>query len=468
MAKPFLRILFLTTILNCSIKAQDGGQLYELYCSACHGMDGKGAGEGTFPPLAGSDWLQGNPKRAALVVLKGLEGPIEVSGKSFNLAMPPHEASLSLKNIQTILNYVNSSWGNNGPKIQMDVITVVASEFENRDKPWTAAELLELFPLPKQKTGLENIISRVYRGQWDKMPDFDKIEAENVEEEHNGIIDLSISEFKDNYGIVWEGDFIAETDGDYEFTAQADDGVRVILNDTLVAEVTGPGPVSPKRAGKGSISLKKGKNQIRIEYFENTRQQKIELRWRKSGSKGWTWLTKKKVKKSRNPSIILTPDDGKTAIYRNFIDGTTPRAIGFGFPGELNMAYSADNLAPELIWSGPFIDAGRHWTNRGQGNQPPAGNKVIKLTEKRYFSKNTQFKGYSLDENGNPTFHLQIDQQTLSDSWAPGAMGTLVRTLTLSGGNKPIEIPHGNPAITDSETVIVTPEVPEIIIYNLK
>ncbi len=32
-------------------------QLFTLYCSACHGADGKGATGGTFPPLSSSPWL---------------------------------------------------------------------------------------------------------------------------------------------------------------------------------------------------------------------------------------------------------------------------------------------------------------------------------------------------------------------------------------------------------------------------
>ena len=74
--------------------AQDGSQLYTLYCSACHGVDGKGASEGTFPPLAGSRWVAGEPDRAIKTVIHGIHGPIRVNHKDFNLEMPPQGAVL--------------------------------------------------------------------------------------------------------------------------------------------------------------------------------------------------------------------------------------------------------------------------------------------------------------------------------------------------------------------------------------
>ena len=184
----------------------------------------------------------------------------------------------------------------------------------------------------------------------------------------------------------------------------------------------------------------------------------------------WELLTPAKPKsksKKKFPDIILTPGSDKTVIYRNFIDGTTPRGIGFGFPGGVNLAYSADNLAPELVWTGPFINAGRHWTGRGQGNEPPAGDKVSKLTSTRFLPGEARFKGYSLDKQGNPTFKVSIGAAMLTDSWKPGETGTLVRTLSLSG-EKPIEIPLGNAEITGAETISLTPGKPATITYTLK
>lgn len=466
---PILPAIFCTSLLA----KPTGEELYTQYCSACHGTDGKGATGGTFPPLAGSPWIHGNPKRAVAIVLYGLHGPIDVNGKAYNLEMPPQGAVLSDDEITSIINHVNASWGNKGETINRDLIRVTRSEFASRTEPWTASELLKLLPLPKPETALTDLTSRVYKGQWTQIPDFDKIQSENIEEEHHGLLDPSVAALTEHFGIVWEGHFEAPETGEYEFTLDSDDGARLNLNGQVVAEVKGTGPMNGSRAKTGKISLKAGKNKFRMDYFQSKGPATLSLSWKKSGSNELKWLTEpaqtsEQSKKGKNvtPSIPLSPSNDKTVMYRNFIEGTTSRGIGFGFPGGVNLVYSADNLAPELVWSGDFMDAGRHWTNRGQGNQAPSGANVIKLTKDRFLPAEARFKGYSLDKQGNPTFKISIGKANLTDSWKASDKG-LERTLTLDGGSK-LEIPLGNAEVAGAQTTTIEPGKPATITYTLK
>lgn len=82
---------------------------FEENCLACHQASGEGV-RGVFPPLAKSDYLMANKKRAIQVVLKGLEGKIVVNGQEFNNIMPVLD--LSDEVIANILTYVRNSWGN--------------------------------------------------------------------------------------------------------------------------------------------------------------------------------------------------------------------------------------------------------------------------------------------------------------------------------------------------------------------
>ena len=93
MKNTLLATFILTLVLPVHAKKEKGPELYARYCSACHGLDGKGATGGQFPPLAGSKWVEGNPKRSVAIVLHGLAGPVEVKGKSYNLMMPPQGAA---------------------------------------------------------------------------------------------------------------------------------------------------------------------------------------------------------------------------------------------------------------------------------------------------------------------------------------------------------------------------------------
>ena len=65
-------------------------------------------------------------------------------------------------------------------------------------------------------------------------------------------------------------------------------------------------------------------------------------------------------------------------IYRNFIEGAGSRAIGIGYPEEVNLAFDANNNRLAMLWYGAFMDPSRHWNGRGQGYQPPLGDNVLK------------------------------------------------------------------------------------------
>lgn len=420
--------------------AEDGPQLYASYCSACHGPDGKGAAGANFPPLSESPWLAGPPDRAIKVVLHGLEGPVEILGQPYNLAMPPQGAVLSDEIIAAILTHVRSSFGNQEASVSPDLVKKLRSETAAREKPWTAPEILKLHPLPAEPSALKNLISRTYFGEWKETPDFSKLTAANVEEEHDGIISLDQAVKRgERFGLVWEADFEAPKDGDYEFYFDADDGGRITLNGKKIAEIKGLGPINVGRSVIGKAKLTKGLHPIRIEYYESTLQEGIQLGWKGPGMKVFKWVSKETAKNTKKwPEILLTPKD-RPVIYRNFIAGTTARAIGVGFPGGLNLAWSADHLGPELLWRGKFIDAGRHWTDRGQGNQEPAGEKIITLP-KTELPGTARFKGYTLDSQGNPTFRILLGDRTLTDGWKPGADHTLIRTLTLTGGTEPLRL----------------------------
>lgn len=434
------RFFTLFASLSTCLMAQDGGQLYTLYCSACHGADGKGATGGAFPPLASSEWIKGDAKRPINIVLHGMEGPIDVAGKTYNLAMPPQGALLPDDQIAAILTFVRSSWGNTESAVNVDEVKAVRAATADRKKPWTAPELTKEFPLALEKTALSDLISMVYKDASAPLGDLSTLTATSVEEEHSGIIDVAQAAIEDKFAIMWTGKFNAPAKGSYTFLLDADDSARLTINGKVISEVKGLGPINSNRKQISKIDLEQGPAPIKIEYIENIGNQGIELAWKGPESEKWNWLSKEKSSLSPVfPEILIEPKTNNTAIYRNFIAGTTPRAIGFGFPGGVNLAYSADNLATELIWKGKFMNGGRHWTDRGQGSEPPAGTDVIKISSIPVLPKGARFLGYKLDEAGNPTFYTTIGDAKLSDSWKPSS-DSLVRQISLNGGSTAMDI----------------------------
>lgn len=100
-----------------------GRTLYAGTCSTCHQADGKGV-EGVFPPLAASDYLNADPKRAIGFVLHGLSGPIKVNGKDYNSVMPPM-SNLNDDEVANILTYVLHSWGNKATVLTAEEVAAV-------------------------------------------------------------------------------------------------------------------------------------------------------------------------------------------------------------------------------------------------------------------------------------------------------------------------------------------------------
>src|SRR3954468_21398921 len=67
---------------------------FEATCGICHQPDGMGK-PGQFPPLAGSEWANGNPNRLIRIPLVGLVGSVNVKGQPWNLSMPGLGAAVS-------------------------------------------------------------------------------------------------------------------------------------------------------------------------------------------------------------------------------------------------------------------------------------------------------------------------------------------------------------------------------------
>ena len=436
------RIAFLASLCAVPLHAQDGGQLFTLYCSACHGTDGKGATGGTFPPLAGSPWVLGDAALPVKVVLHGLHGPVEVDGRSFNLEMPPQGGILPDEQIAAILTHVRSSWGNKAGQVTQEFVKATRDANVDRKTAWTAEELLKLHPLPVTAPPIANLLSQVYEGQWLDLPDFSTLKAGSIEEEHDGKISLKKTGFTDHFGMVWQGDLAVPETGEFTFRLDADDGARVLIEGKEIVRIAGNGAMDGSRMKDGKATLSAGVHKLRVEYYENFGREGIVLAWKGPGVPAWKSLSETPLEVERAP-IPVAPRNGRAVVYRNFIAGTTPRAIGIGFPGGVNLAYSADHLAPELIWTGSFMDGSRHWIDRGQGNQPPAGKQVVKLSASAALPEEARFRGYKLDPTGNPTFSVQLGKQFLLDAWKPaGSADTpaFLRTLSLEGEGSPVEL----------------------------
>ena len=179
--------------------------------------------------------------------------------------------------------------------------------------------------------------------------------------------------------------------------------------------------------------------------LDGTAAGQIEAVWRYVGS------SKPRPPVGAGQNLIeLVPVD-RPIIYRNFIENAGPRAIGVGYPEGVHLAWDAEALRLALVWRGAFIDAGRHWSGRGQCWQPPLGDGVLTpdlaavietlpdataaWPKEPPRSRGARFLGYTLDAQGRPAFRWSLGGITIEEKFAPALVGKarfLRRTLRLS------------------------------------
>jgi mono/diheme cytochrome c family protein len=115
-------------------------------CYTCHQAAGLGV-PGVYPPLAGSEWVQGPQERVVRILLYGLNGSVSVKGATFNAApMPAFGASgfnWTDEKIAAVLTYVRQEWGNKAPPISPDTVAAVRAKVGDH-KAWTQDELLKV------------------------------------------------------------------------------------------------------------------------------------------------------------------------------------------------------------------------------------------------------------------------------------------------------------------------------------
>jgi mono/diheme cytochrome c family protein len=114
------------------------GKVQYMVCAACHGQNGEGGP--IAPPLAGSNWVAGPVSNLIRIQLRGLQGPINVSGKDYNF--PVGMAALAYQTdeqVAAVLTYVRNSFGNKASAVKPAQVAALRGEVGK--PPLTAADL---------------------------------------------------------------------------------------------------------------------------------------------------------------------------------------------------------------------------------------------------------------------------------------------------------------------------------------
>ena len=97
----------------------DGKQVFTVNCVACHQATGKGL-PGVFPPLDGSEWVTGDERVIANILLHGVNGELTVMGTVYKGAMPAFQ-QLNDAELSAVASYVRAEWSNKAAPIKAEL-----------------------------------------------------------------------------------------------------------------------------------------------------------------------------------------------------------------------------------------------------------------------------------------------------------------------------------------------------------
>jgi mono/diheme cytochrome c family protein len=104
-----------------------GKKVFSANCQTCHQANGQGM-PGQYPPLAGSEFTIGGSRRPAMIVLKGLQGPVKVKGQQYGTAVMQPWETLGDQKVADVLTYERSEWGNNASPVTKEQIAALRKE----------------------------------------------------------------------------------------------------------------------------------------------------------------------------------------------------------------------------------------------------------------------------------------------------------------------------------------------------
>ena len=121
--------------------AERGKKIFSANCATCHQMTGTGVA-GQYPPLAGSEYVNGGTRRLGMILLKGLQGPLTVKGAQYGSAvMQPWEKTLNDAKISDVLTFIRQEWGNKGAPVAPEGIAALRKELAGHPDSWTEPDL---------------------------------------------------------------------------------------------------------------------------------------------------------------------------------------------------------------------------------------------------------------------------------------------------------------------------------------
>jgi CubicO group peptidase (beta-lactamase class C family) len=178
----------------------------------------------------------------------------------------------------------------NSPSYEKEILLVNSCSLKTKIIPSASSDTLKsvsysfvegVSPEPvKDISGMKpGLKYSYYEGGWNLLPDFSKLtpKVSGI----TGVPDLSVALKKDSCALQFDGFVNIPAKGMYYIYSISDDGSKVFLNDQLIVNSDGSHGTVPEAY---LLPLKEGYYPIRIQYFENSGGQELNIGYWRDGS----------------------------------------------------------------------------------------------------------------------------------------------------------------------------------------
>jgi hypothetical protein len=131
---------------------------------------------------------------------------------------------------------------------------------------------------------LAPIAYKLYYGVMDEsMPDFTKFGRADAQGycNHFQLSEFDVNEL-DHFAIQFASNFLAEKDGTYRFEVVVDDWARLYIDGELIVTAH-----SVSHPTFGKVDLKAGSHKIKLEYYEHSKTQSLDIKYSVDGGPVW-------------------------------------------------------------------------------------------------------------------------------------------------------------------------------------
>lgn len=288
----------------------------------------------------------------------------------------------------------------------------------------------------KPRPELVNLTFAVYKGKYEKEPEYDKTAPES--EGPTTVLSSSVSRIPNEMLIRYKGTLRVAESGEYRFRLGVPGGAGSLkIGDQMVVPLVGW-----VGNGTGKVTLQKGDIPVELFYskFMDWVQPALGLSIAGPGVREFV-ISDATTAGGEEVDPILVDASGGNTILRSFMDvpgdirsqGKRTRvthAISVGSPDNVHYTYDLDKGALVQVWRGRFLDTTPMWHDRGDGSSRPLGMVQRMGTPMLFLAKlpsgqanwttdttGTGYrpKGYVLDNNDRPTFRYQTYGSSVDD-----------------------------------------------------